>query len=152
MTMRDDILKVFTSGEEMKKKKDEELELKKPGPDEDRVQTCERAICGMLDRLDSLEKSMDHAWGEIAKGVHLCNSDTRLYTVEERLTQLEQNSLDNFHDIRAVKHKEPEPIFEELEKRGLVRKSSQTGDLLLTGKGRQLKKLFDDTYIVDIRE
>ena len=38
----------------MKKKKDEEIELKQP--DEDRVQTCERAICGMLDRLDAIEK------------------------------------------------------------------------------------------------
>jgi hypothetical protein len=97
---------------------------------DERVQTCERAICGVLDRLDAIEAQNDQIF-------------SRLASVEEYVRSMEGS-------VHELKHKRPAPIFEELESRGLAERCD--GVLVLTMKGRQVASLFDNGEIEDIRE
>ena len=102
---------------------------------EERIQTCERAICGVLDRLDVIEaqKEPQKEHDQIFR---------RLAAVEEYIRSMDVT-------LYELKHKEPAPIFEELEERGLAERCD--GVLILTMKGRQVASLFDNGEIEDIR-
>jgi hypothetical protein len=136
----------------MKKKKDEvEMHVASPSVEawgtvtnpavstgsserEERIQTCERAICGVLDRLDVIEAhSEQKEHDQIFR---------RLASVEDHIRSIDVT-------LYELKHKEPAPIFEELEERGLAERCE--GVLVLTMKGRQVASLFDNGEIEDIR-
>ena len=147
------------------KKRDEEIEMLATAPREalseeqiraereERIQTIERALCGMLDRLDVIEKehtSVDpQGSGAVGREHETIRAlidimDERVTAIEKRHEQKDQ--LHKWHDDNKPKF----TIWESLEHKGLAERWE--GTLVLTTKGRQVASLFDNGEIEDIRE
>ena len=156
---------------DMKKKKDDEIEMLATRPTEalppmppltekqlraennDRVQTCERALCGVLDRLDAIEARIQSHDNDITELLHEAVAPSghredhseisgRLDIIEKKLFLISE-----FYEKRS-EHKHT--IWESLEHKGLAERCE--GTLVLTMKGRQVASLFDNGEIEDIRE
>jgi predicted methyltransferase len=128
--------------DDMKKKPEEDFELHTTRPREEessaeraeRIQTIEKAICNVLDRIDALELDLGRL------------------DINKRLTELHEHDHDIWTELDNMwgKLRKPRPIFETLEKLGLVKRCE--GRLVLTTRGRQVVELFAVEEIDDLRE